>query len=316
MEKKEPLVSICIPAYNAQKYIGTTLDSLLNQSYQNLEIIVVNDGSTDGTMNVLKSYEAKGITVLDQPNRGQCAAANSAFRVSNGEYIKFVDADDLLSRDFIKNQIATLNGRRDSIASAAWGRFYGDDLSTFNLNPEKVWQDMPSMEWLVESLWNGPNMMQCALFLIPREVLEKSGLWDERLSLINDFDFFIRVILASQQILFTENATLYYRSGIENSLSAQKSRRAYESAYLSTELGVKWLLAAENSERVRKICADAFQLWKYDFYPNHNDLYSKSETWIKKLGGSQYPFPAGGITKTLAKFTGWKFARRFKLLIK
>ncbi|RYE47757.1 MAG: glycosyltransferase family 2 protein, partial [Sphingobacteriales bacterium] len=197
-----PLVSVCIPAFNAERYISASLNSVLGQSYPNLEIIVVDDGSTDGTATVLNEYKKiQNICVVHQKNKGQCAAVNEAFRRSNGEYIKFFDADDLLSPDFISNQVSRLEGRKDAIASASWGRFQGNDLESFSLQKEDVYQDLQPMDWLVKSLENGPNMMQCGLWLIPREILAISGLWDERLSLINDFDFFIRVILASQKVL-------------------------------------------------------------------------------------------------------------------
>ena len=171
---------------------------------------------------------------------------------------------------------------------------------------------MKPIEWLVESLSEGPNMMQCGLWLIPRVVLEKSGLWDERLSLINDFDFFIRVLLASTEVLFTPGAVLYYRSGLTSSLSAQKSRSSYESAFLSTKLGVERLLEFENSARTRKVAANIFQLWKYEFFPSQLDLYKTSKLIIKKLGGSSYPFPSGGSTKLLVTFFGWKLVKKMK----
>lgn len=309
---ESPLVSVCIPAYNAERYLSAALDSVLSQSYSNIEIIVVNDGSTDKTAEVLDTYMKKGVISITQDNAGQCAAANRAFKESTGDYIKFFDADDLLSPDFIKNQVERLNGRNDALASASWGRFPEHDLSAFKLNPESVWRDMRPIDWIVESLWKGPNMMQCALWLIPREILHKSGLWNEKLSLINDFDFIIRVLLSCKEVLFTENAILYYRSSISSSLSGQKSRVAYESAYLSTELGVKSLITFENSERTKRVSADSFQVWKFQFYPLHMDLYKKSEAWIKELGGSKYPFPSGGVTKVLSKFIGWKLTKRIK----
>lgn len=304
-----------MPAYNAEKYIEHTLDSLFKQSYPNIEIIVVNDGSKDNTLSILKKYQGDNLIVIDQDNKGQCAAANTAYKHANGELIKFMDADDLISKDFIKNQVEKLNGRKDAIASASWGRFSKDDLSDFQLKHEKVWKDMKPIDWLVESLWDGPNMMQCALWLIPRKILESSGLWDERLSLINDFEFFIRVLLTSNEILFTEDALLYYRSAINGSLSRQKTRKALESAYLSIALGIEHLLSFENSPRVRKVCADYFQLWKYDFYPNHPDLFCAAEKGIEELGGSQTEFPAGGLTKLFTVFLGWKTTKKFKAVL-
>ena len=313
MKNYLPLVSVCMPAYNAEKYISQALDSVLEQSYPNIEIVVVNDGSKDRTANVLQSYIEKGVHVIHQENRGQCAAANTAFRHSTGDYIKFFDADDILSNDFIANQVERLKGKNDEVASASWGRFLQDDINTFSRQQETVYKDMLPMDWLVASMENGPNMMQCGLWLIPRKVLAVSGLWDERLSLINDFDFFIRVILAGKKVLFTENAILYYRSGLEQSLSGQKSKKALESAYLSTKLGVETILQYEDSPRTRRICADAFQGWKYQFYPFDLGLYQNAEEYIKKLGGSAFRFPAGGATKIVSDIIGWKSTKRLKL---
>ncbi|MDQ0640911.1 glycosyltransferase involved in cell wall biosynthesis [Pedobacter sp. W3I1] len=307
-----PLVSICIPAYNTEKHISTALDSLFAQSYKNIEVIVVNDGSKDKTLDILNEYKWEKLHIIDQDNKGQCAAANEAFKYAKGEYIKFFDADDILSPDFIKNQVNALSNTENTIASSAWGRFYNDDLNTFQLNNESVWRDMLPIDWLVESLGNGPNMMQCALWLIPRKILLTSGLWDERLSLINDFDFFIRVLLASKKIMFTKNATLYYRSGLTNSLSNQKTRQALESAFLSTKLGVENILKFENSERTKPICADALKHWCYIFYPQHMDLYKETNNLVNELGGSNYAFPAGGKTKFLVNLFGWKITKRIK----
>ncbi|QNR85302.1 glycosyltransferase family 2 protein [Pedobacter riviphilus] len=288
-----PLVSVCIPAYNAEKYIVAALDSLSNQSYKDIEVIVVNDGSTDKTLDLLKAYQWDKLHVINQTNNGQCAAANTAFKLSKGEYIKFLDADDLLSANFIENQVKALEGTKDTIASSAWGRFYNDDMSTFALNKESVWRDMIPIDWLVESLAQGPNMMQCGLWLIPRNILSKSGLWDERLSLINDFDFFIRVLLTSKKIMFTENAILYYRSGLSNSLSNQKTNTALESAFLSAKLGVEHIIRFENSDRTKRICANVLKYWSYHFYPKAMILYQQSNRLIDSLGGSDYKFPAG-----------------------
>lgn len=313
--KEPPLVSICIPAYNAEAHIAATLNSVYGQSYQNIEIIVVNDGSTDATLEILQNNQKSNLRIINQKNRGQCSAANEAFKASKGKYIKFFDADDILSENFIENQLKTLKGRSDAIAAAAWGRFFNNDITTFCLNPEVVWKDMKPIEWLLGSL-NGSNMMQCALWLIPREILEKSGLWNEKLSLINDFDFFIRVLLSSKEILFTSNAILYYRSGIESSLSNSKSHEAYQSAFLSTELGVKKILSYENSNRTRQVCANAFQSWCYEFYPQEKKLYCKGKSWVKKLGGSKLKYPAGGKTQFFVSILGWKLTKKIITHIK
>lgn len=310
----QPLVSVCMPAYNAEKYIAAALDSILAQSYPRIELVVVNDGSKDSTGSILDSYREKGVKVIHQENRGQCAAANAAFRHSTGDYIKFFDADDLLSPNFIANQVNRLDGSVDAIASASWGRFQNDDLSSFHLEQEPVYQDMLPVDWMVAAFSEGHAMMQCALWLVPRKVLSKSGLWDERLSLINDFDFFARVILSSEKVLFTEDAVLYYRSGIESSLSGQKSKKAMQSAFLSVRKGTDAILGVEDSSRTRRLCANIYQSWAYQFYPRHKELFQSAQNEIDALGGSDFPFPAGGKSKLLARVLGWKKTQQLKSL--
>src|SRR5882724_4223522 len=94
-----PLVSILIPAYNAERWIAETIRSALKQTWRNKEIIVVDDGSTDGTLAIARRFEPKGVRAVTQPNQGAEAARNTASSLSRGDYIQWLDADDLLSRD-------------------------------------------------------------------------------------------------------------------------------------------------------------------------------------------------------------------------
>jgi glycosyltransferase involved in cell wall biosynthesis len=309
-----PLVSICMPCYNAGKYVAEALDSVLAQTYPNIEILVVNDGSTDSSAEVLEKYRGKGVKVIEQENKGQCAAANRAFADAKGDYIKFFDADDILSPGFIEAQMRRLDGRTDVVASARWGRFYNDDLQTFRLNPEAVWRDMDPVDWLAESWINARAMMQCALWMLPRQLLEKTGLWDERLSLINDFEFFARVLCSASVVLFCEDATLYYRSGMQGSLSAEKSRKGYESQCEAILLGTSYLLARCNDARARLACANTLQQGCYDFWPEHPDLCAKMEERLAQCGPADLP-PAGGrMYRFLSRALGWRAAKRLMRL--
>lgn len=317
MEKNNQLglVSICMPSYNAGKYIQETINSILNQSYQNFELIIVNDGSTDDTWEILQSQKDNRIKIFNTGNQGQCAAANLAYSHSKGDYIKFMDADDLISENFLELQVNRISNHPNTIASAEWGRFYGDDLSTFKLNPETVWRDMKPIDWLCESLQTGQNMMQCALWLIPRNVLNRSGLWNEKLSLINDFDFFIRVLLSSKEIRFAKNAILYYRSGLNSSLSNQKSRNAYLSAFNSINFGLNTLINFEESERTKMIAADIYKEWSFEFYPSQMDLYLSAIENSKNFGKSNVKFHAGNLTLVLSRIIGWKLTKRIKYFL-
>lgn len=310
-----PLVSICMPAYNAGNYILQAITSVLSQSYQNIELIIVNDGSTDHTKILLTQITDKRVKVIHTENKGQCAAANLAYKNATGSLIKFMDADDLISENFILLQVEKLTGKTDEIVGASWKRFYHDITESQQIKKNEIDTSEP-INWLIAAMDGKQVMLQCAQWLIPRNILELSGLWDETLSLINDFEFFIRVILHAHSISFAEDAVLYYRSGLKKSLSSTKSYTAAKSAYHSIEKGTGHLLKHENSRRVRKVAAECFQHFVYDFYPAFTDLTLNAENRIKELGGTKIPFQAGGITRLLINIFGWRFTKRIKNQLK
>ncbi len=309
-----PSVSVCIPCRNSERHLAQALDSVLGQSYPHVETIVVDDGSTDGSAAILQQYRQRGVKVIDERCGSASKARNLALRHAEGELIKFLDADDRLSRECIAAQVGRLADRNDAIASAKWGRFYNDDLSTFRPNPEPNWKDMESTEWLVEACIDCRGMMQAGMFLIPRGLLEKSGPWNEGLTLIDDFEFFSRVLCAAKEVLFCPEAVLYYRSGTPGTLSGQKSRAAYESMTESILLGTGHLLARRQDARARLAAANVCQHGVYDLYPQHHDLRRKLEARIEECGGSTVSPFGGRYFHALRPFIGWKLAKRLQKL--
>jgi glycosyltransferase involved in cell wall biosynthesis len=310
------LVSICIPAYNCEKFIAETLNCLLNQSYQNIEVIVVDDGSIDDTKAVVNKIQDKRLMYVWQENKGAAAARNIAYRLSKGAYIKFMDADDLINVDGIKNQLLKIKGEKDCIISSKWGRFFGDDVNTFTYTEENVWKEMKGIEWVVESLVDhGSNMTQPGIFLIPRNLIERFGVWDECLSLIDDFEFMTRLIVNCKRVLFCENAVLMYRSGIEASLSRSNSRKHMESAFKALTLGVNEILKIRSDSRSRLACANTLQLWAYTFYPKHMKIYNQTDARIRSLGGASISLKGGKYFVFISKIVGWKNTILFKRFI-
>ena len=118
-----PLVSILIPAYNAERWISDTIESALKQTWPNKEIIIVDDGSRDKTLAVARRFESDTVRVATQANQGAAAARNRAFSMCKGEYIQWLDADDLLAPDKIALQMAVLEsgGNQRTLLSASWG---------------------------------------------------------------------------------------------------------------------------------------------------------------------------------------------------
>ena len=110
------LVSIIIPAFNAEMYIEDCLNSVINQTYQNIEIIVVNDGSTDLTLELVNSFNDPRIILINQENKGCSASKNQGLRIANGDFIQYLDADDFLSSDKIEKQVNKLRFKKNSTA--------------------------------------------------------------------------------------------------------------------------------------------------------------------------------------------------------
>ena len=117
-EKNAPLISVIIPVYNVEKYVGRCLDSVIGNTYKNLEIICVNDGSTDGGLEVLKEYAAKDsrIKIIDKPNGGLASARNAGIDAATGEYVAHVDSDDWIHRRYFEIFIKALEKCGDSDA--------------------------------------------------------------------------------------------------------------------------------------------------------------------------------------------------------
>lgn len=307
----KPLVSILMPCYNVETWLLQSVESALSQTWENIEIIIVNDGSTDGTLELAKSLNSPKIKVISQENKGQSAAENRAFLESQGDFIEYLDADDLLSPEKIEKQIQLLDREGSEFISACeWARFYKSPNEA-KFIPESVWADMSPVDWLIAS-WNGGGMMHGASWLIPRKVSERAGLWNESLSLINDFDYFSRVLLASKGVKFCWGAKSYYRSGNPNSLSGSKSNASIKSAFQSFEIGTSNLLANENSPRTRKVCANVVQRFIYEFYPDSHDLLIKAEAKVIELGGSDVKPVGSPLFMFMSNLMGWKLTKRFQ----
>ncbi len=308
------LVSILIPCYNSERWLNQTLESALAQTWKRKEIIVVDDGSTDGSLAVAKSFESSSVKVISQENRGASAARNRALKEAQGDFIQYLDADDFLAPDKIEHQVKLLSreGNSDCVASGEWGRFYNSPTEA-NFIPEPVWNDMSPVDWLICS-WEGGGMMHPAAWLVPRGITQTAGLWNESLSLNDDGEYFCRIVLASQGVKFCPGAKSYYRSGMANSLSGLKSPAAQESIFRSLELCANYLLARENSRRTRYTCATVFQRFIYYVYPDMPELVQKAEVKVQSLGGSDLKLEGGNLFKFLSNTVGWKLARRIQKL--
>jgi glycosyltransferase involved in cell wall biosynthesis len=307
----QPLVSILIPAYNSADWIAETIQSAIQQTWKHIEVIIIDDGSRDPTLAVAKTFASERVQVLTQPNQGAAATRNYALQQAQGDFIQFLDADDLLAPDKIEHQVKLLQTVGSNyIASGAWSRFYQHPReAAFTL--DALWQDLSPVDWLIQA-WQDNLMMHPAAWLIPRSVIEAAGQWDETLSLNDDGEYFCRVILASQGVKFCGQARSYYRSGISGSLSDRKSDAAYRSAYKAIGLCTEHLLQAETSERAQRASATLFQRFIYETYPAVRDLRSQAEKQVQQLGGCTISPSGSPSFHKLTQVVGWRMAKQIQ----
>ncbi|MBS0662244.1 MAG: glycosyltransferase family 2 protein [Verrucomicrobia bacterium] len=311
-----PLVSILIPCHNAAPWLRATLESALAQDWDHCEVIVVDDGSTDGSAALALEFVPRGVRVVAQPNQGASAARNRALREARGDYFQFLDADDLLSPGKIRAQLALLAMRAPGkVATCAWGRFEQDPAHARFVD-DVIERDFTAVEFLVLAGETGA-MMHPAAWLVPRLIAERAGPWDETLTLNDDGEYFSRVMLAGAGLAYCGDAAAktYYRSGLSGSLSRQRSERARRSQFRSLELITARLLAAEDSPRTRHACAGYWRRYVHDFYPAPPDLIRRAEAEVVRLGESVGAPPMGPRTSAVVGLVGWRLFWRLRHLL-
>jgi len=173
-----PRVSIIIPCYNAERWLAATLVSALGQTASDCEVILVDDGSRDASLAIARGFEARGVQIVEQPNRGASAARNAGLRAARGAFIQFLDADDLLAPDKIARQLAGLETDGGcSLASGEWARFVRDPAEA-DFKPQPNWCTLSGVE-LLELNYELGSMMHPAAWLAPRALLDRAGIWYE-----------------------------------------------------------------------------------------------------------------------------------------
>lgn len=307
----DPLVSILIPCHNGATWLAATLESAFAQTHPRSEVIVVDDGSTDESIAVASRFVPRGVDLHRQPPRGAAAARNAALRRAHGDYIQFLDADDLLHPEKIARQVARLQTEpSDRVASGAWGSFTRDPTEA-TFRPEPVWADARPTDWLVLA-WSGGGMMHPAAWLTPRAVAERAGPWNETLSLDDDGEYFCRVLLAGTGVCFCEAARCYYRRHRTGSLSQAKSPDAWRSSHDVCHLVQKAALAREDSARVRHACALNHLRFAFHAWPFARTLARASLAEARRLDPTARRPAAGPRFELLARLIGWRLARRLQ----
>jgi glycosyltransferase involved in cell wall biosynthesis len=310
----KPLVSILIPAYNAEQWIAQTIEAAIAQTWPNREIIVVDDGSRDSTLQVARRFESGSVKITTQENAGACAARNKALSFAQGDYVQWLDADDLLAPDKISSQMRAVDETRDPLMllTSAWGRFYFN-ASRARFTPDSLWSDRTPVEWMMRKFEDGV-WMNPAAWLVSRQLTNAAGPWDLRLAVSGDDDgeYLCRIVGRSTSVKFVSDAKAYYRIGNVGGLSWRRSDLALESFFLATSLCIDHLRSLDDTLQTRQACVRFLQRRLPYFYPLNPTIVEAANSLARDLGGS-LSTPETTLRFTLARRSlGWERAMKLK----
>jgi cellulose synthase/poly-beta-1,6-N-acetylglucosamine synthase-like glycosyltransferase len=200
------MVSVVIPCFNAERWIGEAIQSCLTQSYQQIEVIVIDDGSTDRSLEIINSFGSK-IRFETGPNRGGNAARNRGFALSKGGYIQFLDADDYLLPEKIERQLSNLESTGADVAYGDWRRLSHQPDGRSEFEDVVVSGDQADvLEALLGGWWVAPVAV-----LLRRNAVLTIGGWDESLKAAQDTDLMINLALAKCRFVYQPGCHSIYR---------------------------------------------------------------------------------------------------------
>ncbi|BAZ12632.1 putative glycosyl transferase [Calothrix sp. NIES-4071] len=268
------LVSIIIPCYNASRWITEAIDSCLHQTYSNIEIIIIDDGSTDNSLEIIQSYAAKNNHIIWRhiPHTGGNHARNVGLSLSQAEYIQFLDADDYILPEKIKHQVNFLESTGADVVYGDWCHQYHYNNGSYKLGDTKTTgQQTDILESLLGTWW-----VAVAALLYRHEAIKKSVGWDETLSTAQDRDFIISVVMCGALVMYQPGCYSIYRR--------------YGNVTVSTVSRPRWImghcLVLEKAERKlaqnkrlsnnyrRALAAGYFDMARYALFEDYS-LYLK-----------------------------------------
>ncbi len=199
-----PLVSVIIPVYNGEKTIQETIESVLNQTFIDLELIVINDGSQDATLKLVERIQDSRINVFSYPNAGQSTSRNRGIALATGEYISFIDADDLWTPDKLEAQLKALQANPKAAVAYSWTDWIDESSQLLGKGSHNTEQGEVFAKLLLNDfVANGSNV------LIRRQALNEVGDFDASVTPAEDWDMWLRLAVHYEFVAVQSSQVLY-----------------------------------------------------------------------------------------------------------
>lgn len=303
----KPLVSIIIPTYNRGHLIGETLDSILSQTYKNWECIVIDDGSTDNTEELLKEFIKKDNRFQyykrpDKRTKGPNSCRNFGYELSKGEYIKWFDSDDLMYDNLLEKQLFSINNNFDcSVCKIAYNDLENNEL----LGGNNIISNNLIEDYLIGNITfyvSGP--------LWKRTFLEQQKrMFDEKISNLDDWDFNLRMLYLEPKINYVNEVLINYRIH-SDSLSREIVKCNFEEIVSEFKARRKHLLILLLKKKIQTVVFKEFIISRNKYYlreallqKNKYNIYLFKNLLFTQL----LLFDLNGILKTFVGYFGLKF---------
>ena len=247
------LVSVIMPVYNRQHLVAASADSVLRQTYTNVELIMINDGSTDGTAQVLNDYAARypgRVQVVHQQNTGQVVARNNGIAVAKGRFIAFLDSDDTWSQDKLEKQMPLFV---DGVGLVYAGIYEvaSDGRILREVRPSSDMRGDIYHRLLVQNAMTGGSVV------VIREALERVGLFDPELRAAENWDLWIRIAKEFHVDFFADPLVCYLKHEGNMSADSKFMSQASEQVY------AKHLSDVDSDPKLKKARAHAYAYLHY-----------------------------------------------------
>ena len=225
------LVSVIIPLFNAEEYILETLTSVFKQDYRPIEVIIVDDGSNDNSVSIIKKFITDfsssdfKVTLIKNTKKGAPSARNYGLLISKGNLIQFLDSDDILLPDKIKTQVEKI---KDSNFDIVYSKAQHID-NKGNLLPYFWGRELQGNS---SDYFEFPWQTMCALY--KKDIIYRIGLWNENLNMNQDWEFALKFVINKCNISFLDKVQAYYRTGLDNNIGKNISSNKIDSKFEST----------------------------------------------------------------------------------
>ncbi|SFD29979.1 Glycosyl transferase family 2 [Algibacter lectus] len=309
---KNILVSILIPIYNSEEWISDTLMSCLNQTHKNIEIILVDDGSTDNSLLEISKIKDSRVNVISQANKGACTARNLALKNSKGEWVQFLDADDIMHPQKIEFQLkAIIEFPNANFLVSDLKKFTGSlseiDLKSTSIDPK--FSKISSESYIYNSGYTYPIAI-----LLKRELITNNLLWQEDLIVNQDKMFFLPIIVKVKNIVMVKNALSFYRTANTKSISGTITLKKAE-VLLETYKQIAHLLKESYTDNKTLIpIKENLCLNYYGSFSKTNHLRASTSLLINELGGWTIPRNLSNKYNFASKILGIKTVLRLRHL--